>query len=92
MCCILIISAHIIFVTTPDQPECDKCWITIVPIIIFGICLSNFYVLTNGAIVAYLVPEENLGIAYGINYVCQNTSITLVPILVGKIHNLTEEY
>ena len=42
--------------------------------------------------VAYLVPEENLGFAYGIMYACQNASITIVPIFVGVLHKHTIKY
>ena len=64
-CGLLLVVAHVIFIVTPD---CDKCWITVVPMVFFGIGMTNLYTLSNGALIPFLVPEENVGLAFGINY------------------------
>lgn len=87
---VLLIVAHIILISTPN---CESCIAPIIPIVFFGFGLINFYVLSNGSMVSFLVKDNTLGLAFGIMYSLQNISITVLPPLVGWIHDksLNEE-
>ena len=54
----------------------------------FGFSLTIYYVLMYGS-VSYLVRENQTGTAYGFITCFQNIGTTLMPPLVGYIHDST---
>ena len=64
-------------------PHCKDCEVAVIPLFLLGVSNLMVYNLQQGSIVAFTVPPERLGIAFGIMYCCMNTAQTLTPTLLG---------
>jgi MFS family permease len=65
-------------------PKCDDaCWYAVFPMIILGI--SNIAILNiqQGSLIAYVVPPERMGVAFGLLYCMINLSYTIFPPILG---------
>ena len=80
--------ACIMFLILPDS---NRCVISVVPWILLGLNQSIFCVLQWGCL-SYHVPEEVIGTAYGIIACFQNLGCTIMPPVVGYIHDNTQDY
>lgn len=102
--CILLATAHFILFNlygsstkTPDQGDCNKCWQSIVPLVLIGINMTIFNINSNGSMVSALIVEKARGSAFGINYAVQNLCLTGIPYFVAhnydvKHHGQGEHY
>ena len=67
-------------------PECDDaCWPAVFPMLLLG--LSNICILNvqQGSLVAFTVPPERRGMAFGLLYCCINFSYTIFPPILGVV-------
>lgn len=59
---ILMIAAHVIQICLPD---CQRCWISLLPLVILGLSYTTYAVVLWGAL-PYMVEARTLGTAFGI--------------------------
>ena len=65
-------------------PGCERCWLSVVPLIIFGIFYSCYASVIWPSIP--LVVEKNLiGTAFGLVTAVQNTGLFLIPLVAGAL-------
>lgn len=83
---ILMLIAHSMYLFAPD---CDECWLSIIPLMILGLSYSIYSVLLYTA-VANFVDESMIGKAYGMSSVFINLGRVIFPPLIGYIQNNTE--
>lgn len=73
--------AHFILLVLPD---CEKCWISLLPLLLLGLVLS-IYSCVGFAFISFFVPERSLGIACGIIVILQNFIGMLSSPVIGLI-------
>lgn len=56
------IAAHVIELVIPD---CDQCWISILPLVLLGVSYTTYAVVMWGSL-PYMVEARLLGTAFGI--------------------------
>ena len=81
----LTLGSHVIQMLLSD---CQKCWWSFIPIIINGIVLSIYTAVMWGS-VSFIVPESQVGMAFGIVICLQNFGTTIIPVFLGYIHDTT---
>lgn len=59
---VLMTAAHVIQICLPD---CDRCWVSLCPLVILGLSYTTYAVVLWGAL-PYMVEARTLGTAFGI--------------------------
>lgn len=78
---LLMIGAHLIYLLSPD---CEKCWESIIPLMILGLAYSIYSVLLYTSL-AHFVDDSMMGKAYGLSGVFINLGRVVFPPLIGQI-------
>ena len=78
---IVMLTAHVM---QPMIPDCDKCWVSVVPLMLQGFSYTTYAVVMWGAF-PYLVEARALGTAFGIATTAQNIATVISPPLTGYI-------
>ena len=81
------LGTHLMMLLLPDCE--DGCIIGVLPYMIYGISFSVYVVAMWGAIPYLINEKKSLGTAYGILACLQNLGTTLMPLLIGFIHDQT---
>ena len=76
---------HMLMLLLPDCT--DGCSIAILPYLIYGVSYSIYLVAIWGALPFIIQEKKNLGTAYGILTCLQNLGTTIMPLLIGFIHD-----
>ena len=77
--------AHILIMFLPDCAV--SCNIAILPYMIYGISFSVYIVAMWGALPFLINEKKSLATGYGILACIQNLGTTLMPLLMGYIHD-----
>ena len=78
---VLMIAAHSFELCLPD---CDRCWVSLAPLIILGLSYTTYAVVLWGAL-PYMVEARTLGTAFGICTMFQNLGTVIAPPIIGLI-------
>jgi nitrate/nitrite transporter NarK len=84
---IMMVFAHLVYLLMPD---CNKCWQSVVPLMILGFCYSTYSILLFSNL-PKIVDSSLLGTAYGIGGVFLNLISVIVPPLIGDIKDNTQK-
>lgn len=87
MACILGICVYIMFTFLPD---CKGCYTVLVPLSGLGLYLGMYDAGMYGSM-PLVVGNEYIGTGFGLLYVAQNIMMAIMPLIVGKIQDLTRE-
>ena len=83
---LLLLTAHIMNMLLP---ECDQCYIEVIPLILVGLGYS-IYAAALWASIPYVVEAKSAGTAFGFCTAIQNTGMALAPTIGGAIKDYTE--
>lgn len=86
--CLLVIFAHTQFLMIEDD-TCDRCWMSIIPLVIYGVCLAIHQCVFWPSVV-FFAPEEIHGTAFGIMACFENVGMSLFPPMMSLIHEHTK--
>lgn len=81
----LMTAAHVIQLCLPD---CERCWVSLLPLIILGLSYTTYAVVLWGAL-PYMVEARALGTAFGICTMFQNLGTVIAPPTIGLIQGKT---
>jgi hypothetical protein len=80
---------HVIQFSTPD---CEGgCMMSTIPYFVYGINYAIYIIVMWGSL-SFLVEQKHIATAYGILASLQNIGTTIMPPLVGAIHDSTTMY
>lgn len=82
---VLTLGSHIFQLLLPD---CIECWYSVIPIFNYGLSLAVYFVVMWGS-VSFLVEPKYIGTAYGVLSCIQNLGCTIMPPLLGFIHDMS---
>jgi len=82
------VSINLVFMTFLLFPDCDQCYIPLVPLSLIG-CFDASYILSCCSVPAYLIQKELIGTSMGVSCVLINTMGTISPYLFGLIMDNT---
>jgi len=69
-----------------STPKCDDaCWPATIPLILIGFVNVVIFNIQQGSLLAYTVPEERMGMAFGLLYCCLNISYSIFPPILGYV-------
>ena len=80
----VMLLSHIIQPFIPSFPECDKCWYSVIPLVLQGFSYTTYAVVLWGAL-PYMVEARAVGTAFGICTSAQNLATVVSPPLTGFI-------
>jgi MFS family permease len=84
---ICMVVAHVYQICTPD---CDRCWMSLGPLILLGLSYTAYAVVLWGSL-PYMVEARVLGTAFGICTTFQNLGTVIAPPIIGLIQSKTPE-
>ena len=76
-----MIFAHVLSLM---MPACERCAISVVPLILLGVSYTTYAVVLWGAL-PYMVEAHTLGSAFGICTTFQNIGTLIAPLIIGAI-------
>ena len=85
--CILGIGIYVMF---GFLPSCDKCYTVLIPLIGLGIFLGGYDAGVMPSL-PLVLEKEQFGIGFGLYYVAQNITMTIVPLIAGSIIDSTSQ-
>lgn len=84
----MVTLAHASYIIIPD---CDKCWISIVPMAVIGIAFS-LYTIVIWTPVPDVVEPGKVGTAYGVLMSALSLGLAIGPINVGQLRDYMGDY
>ena len=78
--CVLCVLANLSLVISDD----DSIFYAWFSVICWGVSISIYYIVSNGTLVSFIVQEEYLGTAYGINFAVQALFETILFLVFGE--------
>lgn len=83
----LLFSTFIIFILVPT---CDRCYTGLIPLVLLGISASISYTYL-WPMYPLVVKPHVVGIALGLICMALNAGLAIIPIIVGKIMDATDD-
>lgn len=83
-----VVLVHLAFFVMPD---CDKCVYCVVPLPFLGFAYC-IYATVMWACVSYTMESRIQGLGFGLFTSVQNTSIAIMPLVIGVIYDSQGEY
>lgn len=84
----MVTLAHASYIIIPD---CDKCWVSIVPMAVIGVAFS-LYTIVIWTPIPDVVEQGKVGTAYGVLMSALSLGLAIGPINVGQLRDYTGDY